>query len=175
MESEDAKVYEDVEPRESHVGEEFVFDLANFPEGEIGEKQLQELLKSVSEEALQLSKFLAEEDNLIKEVCISLKQILKKINAHLDIQPGKVPIKANLKKAMLDEKCHLVLVNEKGEVHSAFLAEYPPEIVMSTLLAIMPELIKAITAYRRKITVRIELFENIKKELKNILKAIIRS
>ncbi|MEM2984776.1 MAG: hypothetical protein QXL24_06105 [Candidatus Jordarchaeaceae archaeon] len=175
MESEDVNFYENVEPQGSRVREGFIFDSLEFSEDdkeELGEKQLQELLKRVSDEALQLSKFLVEEDKLIKEVCNSLKQVLKIINASFNIQPRKMPIKANLKKAILDEECRLVLVYEKGEANSAFLAEYPPEIVMSTLLAIMPELSRAITLYRKKIAVRIGFFENVRKELKTILKVI---
>lgn len=139
------------------------------------EQKLQELLRSISEETLQLSEYLMEEDKLIKELCMSLKQVLKKLNVSFYIPPREMPIKAKLKKVILNEECHLILVYEKGEVHSTFLAEYPPEIVMTTLLVIMPELAKAIMLYRKRISVRVSFFGRIKKELRNIVRAMVRS
>jgi|YelNatPaOPRAMG01_1025707.scaffolds.fasta_scaffold08097_5 hypothetical protein len=139
------------------------------------EQKFQELLRSISEETLQLSEFLMEEDKLIKELCMSFRQILKKLKVSFYIPPREIPIKAKVKKVILNEECHLILVYEKGEVHSAFLAEYPPEIVMATLLVTMPELAKAIMLYRKRISTRVNFFGRIKKELKNVVKAIVRS
>ncbi|MEM3617002.1 MAG: hypothetical protein QW667_08390 [Candidatus Bathyarchaeia archaeon] len=139
------------------------------------EQKLQELLKSISEETLQLSEFLMEEDKLVRELCTSMRQILKKLNVSFNIPPREIPIKAKAKKVILNEECHLILVYEKGEVHSAFLAEYPPEIVMATLLIVMPELAEVIMLYRKKISTRVSFFARIKRELKNAVKAIVGS
>jgi len=139
------------------------------------EQKLQELLRSINEETLQLSEFLMEEGKLIRELCMSMRQILKKLNVSFNIPPKDIPIKAKVKKVVLNEECHLILVYEKGEVHSAFLAEYPPEIVMATLLVIMPELAEVIMLYRKKISTRVSFFAKIKKELKNVVKAIVGS
>ena len=139
------------------------------------EQKLQELLKSISEETLQLSEFLMEEDRLVKELCTTMKQILKKLNVSFNIPPREIPLKAKVKKVILNEECHLILVYEKGEVHSAFLAEYPPEIVMATLLVIMPELAEVIMLYRKKISTRVSFFARIRKEVKNVVKAILGS
>jgi len=139
------------------------------------EQKLQELLKSISEETLQLSEFLMEEDRLVKELCTAMKHILKKLNVSFNIPPREIPLKAKVKKVILNEECHLILVYEKGEVHSAFLAEYPPEIVMATLLVIMPELAEVIMLYRKKISTRVSFFAKIRKELKNVVKAILGS
>ncbi|MGQ9726626.1 MAG: hypothetical protein ACUVQL_05795 [Candidatus Bathycorpusculaceae bacterium] len=75
----------------------------------------------------------------------------------------------------MNEEGHLILVHEKGEVNSAFLAEYPPEIVMAVLWVIIPELAKVIMLYRKKISTRINFFGKLKKELKGVVKAIIGS
>ena len=139
------------------------------------EQKLQELLKSISEETLQLSEFLMEEEKLVRELCTSMRQILKKLNVSFNIPPRDIPIKAKVKKVILNEECHLILVYEKGEVHSAFLAEYPPEIVMATLLVVMPELAEVIMLYRKKISTRVSFFARIRKELKNVVKAILGS
>ncbi|MGB9853811.1 MAG: hypothetical protein ACPLRY_03270 [Candidatus Bathyarchaeales archaeon] len=190
MESKDAEIDENTEKEESReetVEEAYFFHPLQFSEGgeevldveEIEkhkvefEQKLQELLKIISEETLQLSEFLMEEDKLIKELCNSLKQVLKKLNVSFNIPLKDMPIKAKVKRVILNEECHLILVYEKGEVHSAFLAEYPPEIVMATLLVIMPELAKVIMLYRKKISARVSFFGRIKKELKNVVKAIV--
>jgi hypothetical protein len=137
------------------------------------EQKLQELLRSISEETLQLSEFLMEENKLMNEICISLKQILKKLNVSFNIPPHDIPLRKKVKKVILNEEGHLILVHEKGEVNSAFLAEYPPEIVMAVLWVVMPELAKVVMLYRKKISMRANFFGKIKKELKSVAKAIV--
>lgn len=137
------------------------------------QQKLQELLRSINEETLQLSEFLMEEDKLIRELCDSLKQVLKKLKVSFYIPSREIPIRGKVKKIILNNECHLILVSERGDVHSAFLAEYSPEIVLATLLVIMPELAKALTLYRKRISMRVNIFGRIKKELKNVVKAIV--
>jgi len=139
------------------------------------EQKLQELLRSISEETLQLSEFLMEENRLITELCDSLKHILKKLKVSFYIPPQEIPIRGKVKKVILNNECHLILVSEKGDVHSAFLAEYPPEIVLATLLVIMPELAEALMLYRKRISARVNIFGRIKKELKSVVKALVGS
>jgi hypothetical protein len=137
------------------------------------EQKLQELLKSINEETLQLSEFLMEENKLMNELCISLKQILKKLNVSFNIPPHDIPLRKKVKKVILNEEGHLIIVHEKGEVNSAFLAEYPPEIVMAVLWVVMPELAKVVMLYRKKISTRANFFGKVKKELKSVVKAIV--
>jgi hypothetical protein len=136
------------------------------------EQKLQELLKSINEETLQLSEFLMEESKLIKELCGSLRQILKRLNVSFNIPPQNLPLPKRVQKVILNEEGHLILVYEKGEVNSAFLAEYPPEIVMAALWIVMPELAKVVMLYRKKISTRVNFFGKVKKELKSVVKAI---
>lgn len=137
------------------------------------EQKLQELLKSIGEETLQLSEFLMEENKLMSDLCASLKQILRKLNVSFNIPPQDLPIHKKVKRVILNEEGHLILVYEKGDVNSAFLAEYPPEIVMATLWIVMPELAKVVMLYRKKIGTRVNFFGKVKKELKGVVKAIV--
>jgi len=137
------------------------------------EQKLQDILKNISEETLQLSEFLMEENKLIGELCMSLRQILKKLNVSFNIPPHEIPIKKEVKKAILNEEGHLILVHEKGEVNSAFLAEYPPEVVMAVLWVVMPEMAKVVMLYRKKISTRVNFLGRVKKELKGIAQAIV--
>jgi hypothetical protein len=137
------------------------------------DQKLQELLKSINEETLQLSEFLMEENKMMEDLCMSLKQILKKLNVSFNIPPQNIPIGKNIKKVILNEEGHLILVYEKGDVNSGFLAEYPPEIVMAVLWTVMPELAKVVMLYRKKISMRVNFFGKVKKELKDVVKAII--
>lgn len=195
MEKKDAKVNENVKPqppKQEENREEVVEQTCFFHPVQLSEKsgefldekeiekskveieqKLQDFLKSISEETLQLSEFLMEENKMMDELCISLKQILKKLNVSFNIPPKEIPLQKKVKKVILNDEAHLILVHEKGEVNSAFLAEYSPEIVMSVLWTVMPELTKVVTLYRKKITTRVDFFGKVKKELKNIAKAII--
>lgn len=190
MENKDTKVSENVgaegKVQEEVADEAYFFHPLEVSEGEETssveelekqkadfEQKLQELLRSISEETLQLSEFLMEEDRLIRELCTTLRQILKKLKVSFYIPPREIPIKGKVKKAILNDECNLILVYEKGEVYSAFLAEYSPEIVLATLLVVMPELAEALTLYRKRISTRVNLFGRIKKELKNVVRAII--
>jgi len=137
------------------------------------EQKLQELLRNINEETLQLSEFLMEEAKLMEDVCVSLKQILKKLNVSFNIPPQDIPFRKKIKRVILNEEGHLILVHEKGEVNSAFLAEYPPEIVMAVLWIVMPELAKVVMLYRKKIGTRVNFFGKVKKELKGVVKAIV--
>lgn len=136
------------------------------------EQELQELLRNINEEALHLSEFLVEEDKLIDDLCESLKQILEKLHMSFNISPRDIPVKKKVKKAVLNEEGHLIFVYGKGEVHSAFLAEYPPEIVMAILWLTMAELAEAIRLYRKRLSRRVNFFGRVKKELKGALKAM---
>jgi len=138
------------------------------------EKQLKELMQGINEETSQLSEFLTEENKLVSELCLSLKQILKKLEVAINIPPQNIQLQEKVKKVILNEKGELVLIPEQGEKNSAFLAEYPPEVVMSVLWVIMPELAKAIKMYKRKLGARVNFFIGLKKELQKITKAIVK-
>jgi len=196
MEKKEAKTNESAKPQqqkpqegaqETAVEEAYFFHPVQLSEGsgevldekeiekskvEIDQK-LQELLKSINEETLQLSEFLMEENKMMTDLCMSLKQILKKLNVSFNIPPQNIPIGKNIKKVILNEEGHLILVYEKGDVNSGFLAEYPPEIVMAVLWTVMPELAKVVMLYRKKISMRVNFFGKVKKELKDVVKAII--
>ena len=188
MEKKDAKTSENVNSPQSQTKEEaYFFHPVQFSEesGEFldekeiekskveMEQKLQELLKNINEETLQLSEFLMEENKMMDELCASLKQILKKLNVSFNIPKRYIPLRKNAEKVILNEEGHLIIVYEKGEVYSAFLGEYPPEIVMAVLWVIMPEMAKVIMLYRKKISTRANFFGKIKKELKGVVKAII--
>jgi hypothetical protein len=137
------------------------------------EQKLQQLLKDISEETLQLREFLTEENRLMNELCVSIKQIMKKLGVSFDIPPHNIRANKNIKKVILNQEGHLTFYHEKDEAHSAFLAEYPPEIVITVLWTVMPKLAKVVTTYRKKISSRISLFKKLKTELKTIAKAVV--
>ncbi|HVP26754.1 MAG TPA: hypothetical protein VMT26_03715 [Candidatus Bathyarchaeia archaeon] len=137
------------------------------------EQKLQELLKTINEESLQLGKFLIDEGQLVNEVCTSLALVLKKLGISFRIPSRDIPFRRKVENAILNEEGKLTLTYENNEKHSAFLAEYPPEIVMAVLWIVIPELARAITVYRKKLDTRTNFFERVKKELKSVTKAIV--
>jgi hypothetical protein len=133
------------------------------------EKRFNELLTTISEETIQLSEFLLEERKLIQELCLFLRQILKRLNMTFNIPLKAIPeLQMKAKKIVLNKEGHLIVMYEKERVTSKVLDEYAPEIVLSVIWNVIPELEKSIKAYRRRISERVSIFERIKKELKNI-------
>ena len=135
-------------------------------------QRMQELLKSINEETLQLSEFLIEESKLVSDLCVSMKHVLERLHVSFNIPPEDIPLQKKAKKLVLNEEGRLIIVDEKGEEQSAFLAEYPPEIIMAVLWDIMPQLTEAIIKYRKKIVSRVNFFVKLKKELKSVVKTL---
>jgi hypothetical protein len=136
------------------------------------EQKLQELLKNINEESLELSKFLAGENKLINEACTSLALVLEKLGVSFNIPPQDIPFQRKVKKAILNHEGHLALTYEGDEKHSGFLGEYPPEIVMAVLWIVIPELARTNTIHRKRISIRASFFGRVKEELKTVAKAI---
>jgi hypothetical protein len=138
-----------------------------------GEQKLREILRSINDETLQLGDFLSRENMLVNELCMSLTEVLKKLDVSFNIPQQDIPLGKKVKKVILSEQGHLSVTGEEGEVKSAFLAEYSPEIVMAVLWVVIPELAKIISLYRKRLSARVGFFEGIKKELKSVAKAIV--
>lgn len=138
----------------------------------VEEQKLQELLMNLSEEILQLNGFMIKETGLIDELSSSLKEILKKLRISFSIPQQDVLLARKARKIVLTEEAHLTVTYESGETNSAFLAEYPAEVVAATLWSVLPELKKSVTLRRKLLSTRISFFEGIKKELTNIARSI---
>lgn len=136
------------------------------------EQELHKFLNSIGEETLQLKEFLSEENRLMNELCISIRKILKKLNIAFNIPPQKVPLRREAKRVILNEEANLMIVSPTGEVRSAFLAKYPPEVIMAVLCTVMPRLTEYVVVYKKKIGRRVGFLRKLKMELKNIAKTI---
>jgi len=136
------------------------------------EQKMQELLQSMNEESAKLSGHLAEENKIMIEICNSLVQVTKKLHVSFDIPSRDLPLKRNMKKALLSEEGYLKIQYDEN-TYSAFLAEYPSEVVMAVLWIAVPELTKAVSVYRKRANSRMNFFEGLKKELKNITRTIV--
>jgi hypothetical protein len=165
-----------VEDRSFHPVELSPNEKKNVEERQIcgpeAEEKLKNLLMKLCEETLQLSQFLSEENKLINEICSSLRQVLKKLNISVVIPSQEIPSRERLKKAVLTEKAELVINKENNEKRSAFLADYPPEVVIAVLWVIMPELPRVIAKHKRKIIARGSFLKKAKKEIAAATKAI---
>jgi len=129
-------------------------------------------LTSISEETQQLSKMLTQENELMQQLYVSIRQILKRINVSFNISPQQVPTRQNTRKIILNKEGQLMLFYENGKTHSGSLADYPPETVVAVLRAMMPKLIRIIRLQKSKIHRRISFFKRVKKELRNIVEAM---
>ncbi len=138
--------------------------------GEI-ENKFNEFLTAINEETLQLSEFLIEEKKLTDELCGLLTQTLRRLNISFYISPEYVAKLGEARQIKLNREGHLIIIRERDKVDSKLLSDYPPDIILTVAWVIIPELEKAMKAYRSRISKRVSLLEKIKQELKNIEKA----
>lgn len=133
---------------------------------------MQESLRILNEEALQLSEFFWQEEKLIKELCGSLKQVLRQLNLSFSLPTDIFPLAWKSQRVFLNAEAHLILINDKNEVTSKALEDYPPHIIFSVVSFAIPELSKFLTSYRLRINTRISLFDRVNQELKNLSKIL---
>ncbi len=130
--------------------------------------QMQESLKVLSEETLQLSELIWQEAKLTKEFCAVLKQVLKQLKISFNLPVNILAQGQRIQQAILNSEAHMILINDKNEVESRALEDYPPDVISSMISHIVPELSKSLTAYRQKIAMRIDLFDRVNRELRNL-------
>ncbi len=131
-------------------------------------EQMQESLKVLSEETLQLSELIWQESKLTREFCALLKQVLKQLNMSFNLPVDIFSKGVKLQQVILNSQAHLILINDKNEVESKALEDYPSDIVFNLVSFIIPELGKSLGLYRQKISVRIDFFDRVNRELRNL-------
>lgn len=129
---------------------------------------MQESLKTLSEETLQLSELIWQEAKLTKEFCAVLKQVLRQLKISFNLPVNVITQGQRLQQAILNPEAHLILINDKNEVESRALEDYPPDVISNMISFIVPELSKSLTLYRQKIAVRIDVFDRVNRELRNL-------
>lgn len=134
------------------------------------ENRVNDFLRAISEETSQLTEFLAQEKKLTNEICSLLAQTLKNLKISFNI-PSTYISKLEARQIKLSKEGYLVIKGDGNKVYSKPLEEHPPDIILKVMLVIVPELGKAVKAYRRSICQRVSLLEKIKHELGNLQKA----
>jgi hypothetical protein len=150
------------------------FEKVDKPIGEM-EQKFDDLLRVVKEETLQLSEFLIEEKRLVQELCILLKLTLRQLNASFHISPKMISVPEKVKHVILNEEGHLILIDDKGGVNSKALEDYSPEVILNVLWVVLPELSEIIVGYRKRISFRVNVFEKISREFRNLHKMFTRT
>ncbi|HKZ93616.1 MAG TPA: hypothetical protein VJ249_03410 [Candidatus Bathyarchaeia archaeon] len=161
---------EKVEVKHEESGPSPPVILAEMPTGspQATNDQMQESLKVLSEETLQLSELIWHESKLTREFCALLKQVLRQLNMSFNLPVSIFPHGQKLQQVILNPEAHLILINDKNEVESKALDDCSPDIVFNLVSFIIPELSKSLTLYRQKVSVRIELFDRVNRELRNL-------
>jgi len=131
-------------------------------------EQMQESLKVLSEETLQLSELIWQESKLTREFCALLKQVLKQLNMSFNLPVNVFPRGVKLQQVILNSEAHLILINDKNEVESRALEDYPSDVVFNLVSFIIPELGKSLGLHRQKISIRIDFFDRVNRELRNL-------
>ncbi len=139
------------------------------------EKKFSNLMRVITEDARQLNEYLVAEESTIEQVCGSLEKILSELDLSVVIPEKAVPTVQKSKEIILNSQCHLIIVQDDGTVESKSLDKYSPEIILAVVCALIPKLREEVSAYLRKVSVRLNFLEMVKEELKNIKKPFVRS
>jgi hypothetical protein len=132
------------------------------------EQKFLDLLKGINEETLQLSEIVIEEKRLAHELCDLLKQILSNLNMSITIPSKAVPPLKEKGEIILNAQGNLIFVSEEGKVDSKLLEEYPPDVILMIAWSAIPQLKESIASYRKKVGIRVNFFNKINRELKNV-------
>ena len=135
------------------------------------EEKFFNLLKVINEDTRQLSEFLIEEENLVKEICAYLKKIFSRLDLSVALPRESFSILGPCKEIILNSQGHLILVREEDGVESKALEDYPPEVILTVVWVVIPKLKEVVSRYMRKVNVRVSFFERINSEFKSIQKA----
>lgn len=130
------------------------------------EEKFFSLLKALNEDTRQLSEFMIEEGNMIKELCTYLSKIFSQLDLSVVLPLMPVPWMEGCKEAILNSQGHLIIVKDK--VESKSLEKYPPDVVLMVIWAVIPQLKELVDSYMKRISKRISIFERVTEELKNI-------
>lgn len=138
--------------------------------GEI-ELKLDDFLRTMNEEIMQLSEFVIEEKKSTRELCVVLRRILKHLDVGFTIPPKNIPFFKKARQIILNSHGHLLIIYEDGRVDSNVLEDCSPETVLTVVWNVIPKLRRIIKLYREKIGLRVNFFEKIRRELENASKA----
>ena len=139
------------------------------------EQRFVDLLKGINEETLQLSESLIEEKKLAHELCDLLKHILSHFKMSVTIPPKAVPFFKKTREIILNAQGNLILVDEEGRVDSRLLEDYPIDIILMVAWSFIPQLKKSISLYRKQVSLRVNFFNKINRELNNVNEVFLTS
>lgn len=131
-------------------------------------EQTQESLRIINEETSQLSEYLLQEGKLIRELCVLLRHILKRLKMNFRLPANVFSQTWKTQRIILTDEAHLVFVNNRNEVKSKALEDYPPKVILNVASFIIPELSKTLTSYREDVSARIGMFNKINQELRSL-------
>jgi len=135
------------------------------------EKRVHEFFRELSEETQQLGESLAEEKELIVDLCNLLAQILRSVQVTLEIPPRRMRSLRDGAHVRLNLDGEVAVIQSDG-VTSKLLKLYPGETILEIFWAVFPEVGHVIKAYRNKVIERVGLMGKIKIELANLQNAL---
>ncbi len=136
------------------------------------ENRFNDFLKAIGNETSQLNDYLVEEKRLTSELCNLITHIIKCLRISFSIAPGHIANLRNARQVKLDPNGRLVVIEEGQDASPKPLEEYAPDVILSVMLVVIPELEKAVKTYRKRISQRVSLLEKMKLELRNLQIAV---
>jgi len=125
-------------------------------------------IESLVDETLQIYEFHSEEENAIREICETIVMILKQLKASVSVNTSLLASDNNVKRAVLGQDGHIMVVYSNKEVEYKKLTDYRPAILMDILNDIFPKLKDATIEYKKSIEERVSIYRTANKKMRKI-------
>jgi hypothetical protein len=131
-------------------------------------KQFSSHIRSIEDDARKLGEFSIEEKSLIKNICESFLKTLSYLCLSIEFPKLPAPYLQDCKKVILGSDGNLIVVRDDSQIESKQLDSYPAEIVLMIIWAAVPELKEIVSNLTKRVSTRLELFNIIDEEIRNL-------
>ncbi len=132
--AEDEKVKDNLSEKVKNVADEQMKEIADQSE------KVQEMIRRMQEEAMQISELTLMQKDYISEVSTYIKSILILLPHSIQVSLATVGSKSSKAKAFLNKEAHVIITSEDAEATSTPLTEMEPDISMAVLADAMPKI-----------------------------------
>ena len=127
-------------------------------------------LKDIQEEFLQITELASTEKNYTKELANLLKQVLFVLKASVPI--SSEVFKMAVKDAALSSEGNVLVIHDDGLISSKPLDEFDSETAVKVISDCLPKLRVVATNHRKRIGARVNVLEEVIRELRKLVRAL---
>jgi len=122
-------------------------------------KKVQEMLRQMQEEAMQISELTLMQKDYISEISTYIKRVLIMLPYSIEVSMATLGNRGKKGKAFLNKNAHIIMTSDGNEATSTPLAELEPDLSMAVLSDAMPKIEEGLKIKRERMqdeTTRLE-------------------